>query len=487
MYRLTVIQNQTTTEIPFDGQPTLEEVLVKAGLSVPHPCGGRGICGKCAVDVTGKLSPPTEEEKKAGVRLSCKVVLLGDATVTLRDTASGMQIESGSHTKAESFAPMSGRYGAAVDVGTTTVALRVYDLKDGTLIGQAAALNPQGAVAADVMGRIDAACHERGALLQRQIVSCIGKLLQKATEGKGITIDAMTVTGNTTMLYLLTGKDPTSLSRAPFEADTLFDTETEILGIPTYLPPCISAFVGADVTCAILASGITEKNGTYLLCDIGTNGEIALLKDGQYSVTSTAAGPAFEGVGISSGCMGIAGAIDRVWAENGTLRFTTIGDKTPIGICGSGLIDAVAASLSLEWIDETGAMEDDEIDLGGIKLLQEDVRALQLAKAAIAAGIDTLLEEAGVSPDNVNECIIAGGFGSHLDPQSAAAIGLLPYDVIPRVRAIGNGALDGASSVLLNVGLRDALRHIATTAHHVSLGGNPKFNQTYIEKMMFES
>lgn len=486
MYRLTIIQDQAVTEIPFEGTPTLDVVLTDAGITAPHPCGGRGVCGKCAVDVTGEISPPNEIEKKAGSRLSCQVILLGNATVTLRDTHSGMRIEAETRTSAEAKHPMTGRYGAAVDIGTTTVALRLYDLQSGVIVGQAAMLNPQRSVAADVMGRIDAACHGQGALLCRQIVSCIGNLLDKATQNKDVKVDAMTISGNTTMLYLLTGNDPTDLSHAPFEAGTLFDTETEILGIPTYLPPCISAFVGADITTAILASGICEKEGIFLLCDIGTNGEIALLKDGQLLVTSAAAGPAFEGVGISSGCMGISGAIECVWAENRSVRFSTVDNLPPIGICGSGLIDAVAVGLALGQIDETGAM-DEEMDLGGIKLLPEDVRALQLAKAAIAAGIETLLDQAGVSVEAITECVIAGGFGSHLHPESAAAIGLLPTELVSRIRTIGNGSLDGAAQTLLDVHKRTALRRIKQIARHVSLGGNPKFNQLYIEKMMFES
>lgn len=486
MYHLSVIRDQAVTRIPFEGEQSLDAVLIAAGLSVPHPCGGIGICGKCAVEITGAVSPPNEIEKRAGTRLSCQVTLLGDATVTLRNADAPMQIETEARVTAAVRHPMAGRYGAAVDIGTTTVALRVYDLADGSLVGQAAAINPQRSVAADVMGRIDASLHGKRALLQTAITDCIEALLSEATKASGISPDALILTGNTTMLYLLTGRDPSSLATAPFAADILFDIEAEIAGIPAYLPPCISAFVGADITAALLASGICEKQGTHLLCDIGTNGEIALVRDGALLVTSTAAGPAFEGVGISSGCMGVTGAIDRVWAENGFLRFSTIGGMPPIGLCGSGLIDAVAAALSLGLVDETGAMEDDEIDLGGVTLLPEDVRALQLAKAAIAAGIATLLDEAGVSVNEIDECVIAGGFGSHLDPKSAAAIGLLPEELVPLIRTIGNGSLDGATQVLLDTDKKIALRRIASSARHVSLGGNPKFNAYYIDKMMFE-
>lgn len=464
----------------------LSTLLTQEGLSVPHPCGGRGVCGKCSVNVEGMISPPNDVEKKAGVRLSCQVILLGDATVTVSDVPDDLHIELDAHVTAEARHPMPGRYGAAVDIGTTTVALRLYDLQSGSLIGQAAARNPQGSVSADVMGRIDAACNGQLDHLKSQITNCIANLLAEATQNTNLSVDAIVLSGNTTMLYLLTGKHPASLARAPFAADTLFDSETEILGIPAYLPPCISAFVGADITSAILASGICEQNNTALLCDVGTNGELALLKDGMLLVTSTAAGPAFEGVGISSGCMGISGAIDRVWTEDGTLRFSTIDGHPPVGICGSGLVDAVAAALFLGLVDETGAMEEDEINLGGVHLLPEDIRALQLAKAAIAAGIETLLDEAGITAGEITECVIAGGFGSHLNPTSAAAIGLLPGALVSRIRVIGNGSLDGAAQVLLDTEKRESLRRIASGAKQVHLGGNPKFNSYYIGKMMFE-
>ena len=312
MYQLTVLRDKTVTTIPFEGEQPLDAVLIGAGLSVAHPCGGRGTCGKCAVEITGAISPPDEAEQRAGTRLSCRVILRGNATVTLLNTDAGMRIESESRADTVANRPMAGRYGAAVDIGTTTVALRVYDLENGALLGQAAALNPQRSIAADVMGRIDAATHGELSLLQKQITDCIATLLAEATADKDIAVDALVLSGNTTMLYLLVGREPSSLATAPFAADTLFDTETEILGIPAYLPPCIGAFVGADITSALLASGVCDKKGTFLLCDIGTNGEIALVRDETLLVTSTAAGPAFEGVGISSGCMGVSGAIDRV-------------------------------------------------------------------------------------------------------------------------------------------------------------------------------
>jgi len=320
-------------------------------------------------------------------------------------------------------------------------------------------------------------------LLCRQVTDALTELLEKAGQGKP---DAMVITGNTTMLYLLTGRDPEALSQAPFAAECLFGHETQVLGIRTYLPRCMGAFVGGDITCAVLASGMTQKKETALLCDIGTNGEIALWKNGRLYVTSTAAGPAFEGAGISCGCGSVEGAIDRVWVENDRLCCHTIGRMPPMGVCGSGLIDAVAAALALESIDETGAMEADALPLAdGVALLNRDIRAVQLAKAAIAAGIQILLDETGTTVEEITTLYIAGGFGSHLNVDSAAAIGLIPRQLKERVCVIGNGALTGAAMLLMDQARMQSAETLANGARLLNLGGNPGFNENYMEQILF--
>ena len=444
MHNLTIHQGGSTRTISFEGTPVLGELL---GTEVQHPCGGRGFCGKCAVEISGCISEPSDAEKKARTRLSCQVVLLGDAVVTLPDKKVMEQIETSGSSALTASAPMEGRLGAAVDIGTTTLALRLYDLSTGALIGDSAMLNPQTSVAADVMGRISAAMSGSLEMLQNQVLDAIRTLIDSACEKAGKPadeVDSMVITGNTTMLYLLTGRNPEALSHAPFHADCLFGETVNLLDRTCCLPACMNAFVGADITCALLDSDQCSSDEISLLCDIGTNGEIALWKNGELFVTSTAAGPAFEGAGISCGCSSIRGAIDRVWTEDGELRVHTIGEADAVGVCGSGLIDAIAAGLDLELIDETGAMDDDEIELApGVALQPKDVRAVQLAKAAIAAGIETLLETAKVDVSEVATLYIAGGFGNHLDVNSAARIGLIPEALSSRVKAIGNASLAG--------------------------------------------
>ena len=485
MFYLTIRQNGGERAVAFEGTPLLDELLAAEGLSLPHPCGGGGRCGKCAVAVEGVLSPPTEEEVRRGCRLSCRTRLLGNAVVTLPDTAAAMQVETETAPLTWTGKGVTAGYAAAVDLGTTTVAVKVY-APDGTCCGTASAQNPQTVIAADVMGRIETALRGEGERLRTMILGTVRELIASACPD-GVEPIGITVTGNTTMLYLLCGHDPSALSRAPFAADRLFDVTCTLPGLsaPVYLPPCMNAFVGADITCAVLAAGMCEQTQTALLCDIGTNGELALWKGGTLYVTSTAAGPAFEGAGITCGCGSIEGAVDRVWTENGGLCVHTIGEVPAVGICGSGVIDAVAAGLALGEIDESGAMEEPMVLSGAVSLHPCDVRAVQLAKAAIAAGIETLMESAGATAEEIGTLYIAGGFGSHLNVQSAARIGLIPAELAGKVKVLGNAALSGASMLLLDRDKLEEIRRIRAASRHVNLGGNPVFNEHYMDQMFF--
>lgn len=487
MAKLTIWQNGVSKTVSFHGTPPVQAVLAQAGLAVEQPCGGRGRCGKCAVRLEGQVSPPSDAELRAGTRLACQAVLLGDAVVRLPRQEQTPTAQA-SLPRPLDPSPVRG-IGAAVDIGTTTVALRLYALQTGRELAAAACLNPQRTAAADVVGRMEAALRGQGGQLQTQIVGALEQLLSDACREAAVPIgdvDRLVAAGNTVMLYLLTGRDPACLSHAPFRADELFDREETLLGLPCYYPACMDAFVGADITCAVLASGMTERPDTALLCDIGTNGELALWTDGTLYVTSTAAGPAFEGAGISCGCGCIPGAIDRVVVENGRLQAHTIGDQTAVGICGSGLIDAVAAFLETGAIDETGASEAAALPLrDGICLLRQDIRALQLAKAAIAAGIQTLLECAGVSEAQISTLYLAGGFGSGLRASSAAAMGLFPPSLQNRVRVLGSAALTGAAMILLEPAHKARSRTLAAGAHHVQLGGSSAFHAHYMEQIFF--
>lgn len=464
----------------FEGTPTVAELLREKGLPFSAPCGGKGTCGKCAIAINGNISAPDAREKALKTRLACRTVLLGDAWGSpLTEELSFASIESTDYLPSRGGSVPF----AAVDLGTTTIVVKAFRA-DGTLIGEASALNPQRGYAADVIGRIRAALQGKSEELKDAVTHSIAHLLEKACQGEEI--PSMVVTGNTAMLYLLTGRSPVSIAAAPFVSETLFGETTSLLGRKVYLPPCMNAFVGADTVCALLASGMCEKDETALLCDVGTNGEIALWKDGKLYVTSAAAGPAFEGGEISRGCGYIPGAVDRVWVANGKIFAHTVEDEPAVGICGSGLLDAVACFLEMEEIDETGAMDGEFLPLAGdVGLTQQDIRALQLAKAAIRAGIECLLSRAGITAEEVATVYLAGGFGTHLSPESAAAIGMLPRCLKSKTVPLGNAALQGACMLASTPALREKCRSLAANAIHVSLGGREDFNKAFLSYISF--
>ncbi|MBQ3598625.1 MAG: DUF4445 domain-containing protein [Clostridia bacterium] len=382
------------------------------------------------------------------------------------------------------------KYGAAVDLGTTTVVLKLYSA-EGICVAEAADLNPQRVFSADVIGRISQALQGEGEKLKDIVTDCIFRLLSKACSSVGIhntEADRMVITGNTAMLYLLTGRNPVSISRFPFKADCLFGEETELFGIKTYLTPCVSAFVGGDTVSALLASGMLCKDETAILCDMGTNGEIALYKDGSLYVTSVAAGPAFEGGEISCGCAGTDGAVYRVWAEDGEIYSHTIGNMPAVGICGSGLIDAVSAFLQGGYIDTDGTvLRPPVIKAKGkdLCLNQEDIRALQLAKSAVASGVECMLARSQTHISEVKALYLFGGFGSKIDVESAVNIGLFPRELKNKVRFMGNGALNGAEKMLFDDSYCDFAKELAAKAKTLFLGGSKDFNQSFIKNMRF--
>lgn len=485
---LTVIRGEERREVPFTAPMLLSDVLALCGVPHHKPCGGHGRCGKCASDITGCIAPPTAAEQRAGTRLTCQTMLLGDASVVLPET-SAMQIETGSAAPLPVCDPFPGRYGAAVDIGTTTIVLQLIELSTGRTLSVSAVMNPQTAVAHDVIGRIDAAMHGQGDRLRGMVASAAEALLRDACRTSGIAfneVSAMVITGNTTMLYLLTGRDAGSLAHAPFEADCLFGCHDTLFGIPVFYPPCMHAFVGADVTCAVLASGLTDSHEPALLCDLGTNGETALYAEAKLWVASAAAGPAFEGAGISCGCASIPGAVDCVTAAGGRLHVHTIGGAAPVGLCGSGLIDAVACLLALGEIEPDGSVDGDVLPItDGVTLAAGDIRAVQLAKAAIAAGTETLLDSALLTADDIAHVYLAGGFGTRLNLHSAAAVGLLPRAWLSRTETLGNAALTGAAMLLTDRSLINKADAIASQAVHVDLGGNDRFAERFMRSMAF--
>ncbi len=486
---------------------------------VDLPCAGAGSCLHCRVQASGALSAPTEAEKALwgadmkteGPRLACQCYVLGPVTVRLAQPRQMAQMLMGGGIGALRGDAFYAGAGAAVDVGTTTLAASLFT-RDGAVFS-AAAKNPQTQYGADVITRIQLALEGKGHELAVAVQNGVTALLKELAAEAGLSlkeIDALVITGNTAMLYLLTSASPEALSHAPFLADRTFgETLPAAQVLPdvaksanVYLPPCVSAFVGADITTAMLGTGLCAEQTTALLLDIGTNGEVALWHNGELTCCATAAGPAFEGAGIENGVYAVHGAIDKVWAQDGAIQITTIGGAAPCGICGSGIIDALALLLREGVVDETGAFQltghkhtDKLVSVHGkpaLKLAEgvvftaEDVRKVQLAKAAIRAGLETLLTHAGIGEESVERFYIAGGFGHYLNLQNAVAIGLLPERLSWKARSAGNAALKGACDLLNGAASFAQAKGIAQSASTADLSTDPVFREQYIERMMFD-
>ncbi len=482
--------------------PATQGTLLSTVIHTDAPCGGHGRCGKCRVIARGCLSEPSvaerdllsEQELAGGIRLACKTRALGNCEIVAETAGQKPRIVGAEGLTDPELHPTFEGYGIAIDLGTTTIAAQLYDAA-GNLLGQASRLNPQSRWGADVISRVEAALGGQArklAMSVREAVDDIIARLAAETPIDPMAIGGLVITGNTVMLSLLTEQSAVPFSRAPFEVERLFgeeltagDLELASLGadVPVYLPPCISAFVGADTVCAVLATRMCD-DGTAMLADLGTNGEMALWKDGRLTVCSAAAGPAFEGVGISMGMSAADGAIDKVLIINGHMEAHVMGGGAPVGICGSGLIDAVTCLLDLEILDESGNLDGSEAAiLSPVRLTQKDIRMLQLAKSAICAGLTTLAESRGLSLAEVARLYIAGGMGNYLSPISAARIGLLPKILAGRSVAVGNAALTGAALLLLDSTLRPRASALAADAVTLELSTSDLFADRYLSGM----
>lgn len=524
--KIDIVRGENRTSLAYDTPVLLSTVFADQGIPVEMPCGGRQRCLKCKVKASGALSPMgerekgllTPEEKTAGIRFACMAMVTGDATVVLPAAAVTDRIVTAGEIPPFDLAPWGKTYGAAADIGTTTVALYVYDLCRGTLLGSASERNPQALFGADVISRIERSMAGDGGALASSIRECLSRMLTAVCEEHGVPmdeIDSVVLTGNTAMLYLLCDENPASIAAAPFEQDDYFGRfqAAQSLSLPLpertriYLPRCISAYVGADITTALMAAGFDRLAGVSghapeLLVDIGTNGEMALAAGGRLLCCSTAAGPAFEGAGIYQGMNAKEGAVSRVKLEKGEIRCAVIGGGEAKGICGSGIVDAVAVMVKTGILEESGLLNEEDhaftafmteadgqaafrLPGTGVVITQKDIRAVQLAKSAICAGMTTLISEAGLRPEEVRRLSIAGGFGAFIDVESAETIGLIPRGFAAKAKAIGNAAGAGASMTLLSDELRRRAETVAAGAETVELSTSPRFIDAYVENILF--
>jgi len=481
MPKVTFLPEGKTIEAPAGS--TVMEAAVLAGLQPDAPCGGRGLCGKCGILVDGKSMP------------ACKTVVAEDMTVRW-DIRRGYNIlKDGLQT--DCTPDGTDEYCLAFDVGTTTVVGYLLDGKSGAILAREGKLNPQAQYGADVISRIQAAMSGKADALRGCVCGCMNEILTELSAQAGILPSAVTrvsVAGNTGMHHLLLGIDPASLVTPPYmpaiceamqmPAAKLFPALT---GAELRVLPNIAGFVGADTVACLTATRLDRVNALTLLADIGTNGEM-VLSDGKRRVAcSAAAGPAFEGAKISRGMRADPGAVDHIWIENGGLRFHTIGDAAPIGICGSGLLDISAALLELGVMDETGRLEDGEYTIPGIDIsvTQADIRQLQMTKAAIRAGIRLLCEHMGCGEEDIQTLLLAGAFGNYLDPSSACRIGMFPAALRDRVISVGNAAGEGARLCVLS---RDKFAYagdLAEGTEFLELASKPVFQDRFVDALEF--
>jgi uncharacterized 2Fe-2S/4Fe-4S cluster protein (DUF4445 family) len=407
----------------------------------------------------------------------------------------------------------SALYGAAIDIGTTTLAFALVDLRTGKIMGRLSAVNKQREFGGDVISRIQRA--NSGDL--SRLSGCVraqisGGLAELCAGMEPRSLCKIAITGNTTLRHLLMGLSCQTLGQTPFTPVTLdmvFLNYRELFDgdffCETAIMPGISTYVGADITAGILFSGIHRSAEPVAFMDIGTNGEMALAWGGKMLCTATAAGPAFEGGNILWGTGSVPGAVSKARfrkaedgiAHNGSFEIDTIADKPPLGICGSGVVDIVYQGLANGLILSSGrfdkeALPSNEIFLAkapdgrNIVFCQKDVRELQLGKSAIRSGLDAMLNHAGLAYGDIKTLYIAGGFGFNLNLESGAGIGLIPKELLPRVSLIGNSALGGAVKYLLDPESKETMYRITEAAEEFSLPEDKFFNNNFINNVNFE-
>ena len=583
---------------------SIRDLLHSEGILIDYPCGGKGLCKQCRVEIqpptksgkSGKDKLTTQEIEK-GIRLACQARIESSCTInipegnrvkktwenvshsdetwisdgesvvcrkhvelpepTIEDQRSDWQRlsdevekEFSIHLKQPRFTDCythvsrhlrqngwktdliledgnllrchsshrDSIYGIAIDLGTTTIDLSLHDLQTGRRVHRVTLLNKQTVFGADVISRAQA-FHNDGKTVRNAALETIQEGADQLLNKGGLLpkdIYRTTVAGNPIMLHILHDFDPYQVTMSPYipifsgmirrpPADFGFSFQKQ--GWVETLP-IISAFVGADTVGMIVALELDKENLTSLSIDVGTNGEIVLSEEGSLTVTSTAAGPAFEGAEIACGMRAVAGAINKVTlADAGNIEYTTMGDKPPRGLCGTGLISSISALLEAGIIDQTGRLLDaDEtgnenlksgiISIGGaaafaitedcsVYITQKDIRELQLAKGAIRTGIDSLLAHKELSPDDLDVIRLAGNFGFGLDIDSAIRIGLVPPVEKNKINVVGNAALRGAALVLVSKRYREAAKSTPLNCRFLELAAKPEFQMRFAEAMLF--
>lgn len=487
-YKLHFLREGKTFEV--NAGMTVLEAQIQAKLEQDAPCGGLGKCGKCKVWTEGKEV------------LACQTIVDRDMTVDTKRENSRVQIlmEGESREAAFSMNQLSAQVShpllAAVDIGTTSVVAYLLDGKTGEQMDSDSMLNPQKQYGADVVMRGSYAMEHGGDVLAQCIRDAVRELLSDMiVKNKRCMEDIVEIVmvGNSCMHHLFLNLPLDSLVCAPYEPKV---KEALVLKAADYISgvhpmaelkwlPNIGGFVGADTAACLLSARLDLRKKMILLVDIGTNGEMVLGNCDGMTACSTAAGPAFEGAKITCGMRGSEGAIDAVWIEENEIKYRVIGEKAAIGICGSGLLDAAACLLELGKIEESGHMEEPFYFTDQVFLNQKDIRELQLAKAAIGAGIRILCSHRGICVNQIEEVLLAGAFGSYLNPHSACAIGMLPCELEDKIVSIGNAAGEGARIAVRNQEEFKTGCRLASETEFLELAAKKEFQDIYVDELEF--
>jgi uncharacterized 2Fe-2S/4Fe-4S cluster protein (DUF4445 family) len=491
MIKIKIFRPGNTAVIESNAGDSLLDILRINGYNLYAPCGGKGTCGKCRVKI-----------KNEGEIIACQyypdkdieVILPGEeeAKILVHQTEYLEDIPFKSNPAGYiSHKP----FGVAIDIGTTTVVMYFLNLLNGGIEKISSFLNPQKKYGADVITRINYCQeHESGLQeLQKSIIDTLNEELDAFRMKKGLipaNFEKIIIAGNTTMLHIILAENPLSIALAPFKP--LFIEKQIKNGISAGLNvnadaevatlPCISAFVGADIVAGLAALKVPQKN--YLFIDIGTNGEIALIRDEKIFTCATAAGPAFEGANISCGMAAVSGAISVFSCPE---KYQVVGNSEPIGICGSGIVDIVAYLLVNDLIDETGLLKEIFVisPENNIQIIQQDIREIQLAKSAIYSGIKILMNMAGLSFSDIDALYLAGGFGNYINIRSAIQIGLLPYELMDKTYPVGNSAGIGALQYLKSGDFEYKIDSILKNTQYIELSNVEEFTMEFALNMNF--
>ena len=505
---------------------TLLAAAQMAGVGLASVCGGVGTCEECRVRlVTGKLTDPTQAEQDAlgeaglaaNFRLACQAEPSSDVKLDVPPESltspQRLQLEGDEIDFAVRLAITTpGACGLAVDIGTTKLAAYLVELATGRTLAKAGAMNPQVAYGEDVISRIAFANRKEGdaAILQSILANTLNTLLADMCWTANIDpsqVCEAVLVGNTAMHHLFAGLPVEQLGHAPFSPVSTLPLTCQAadlglqlaLGATVYLPPVVAGYVGSDHISMLLATQAWRSSRNLVAIDIGTNTEIALVVGGKVTCCSCASGPAFEGAHIREGMRAAPGAIERVRWSNGEYLWQTIDNVPPVGICGSGILDMIAAMQDGELLKPTGTFQPgfgpeivlvpaNRTSLGrDLVITRKDVHEIQLAKSAIRTGIEILLQNAGMTFSDLDEFIVAGAFGTYLDLRSAVRVGMFPPLPLACFRQVGNAAGVGAKQMLLSVDKRAEAELLAMQMNYVELTNQASFTPLFMKYLLFES